>query len=350
MKNLAPAFFILLTSPLFCQLNYLQVSSNSPAVPFLLISPDSPGSAMGEAGTATTPDAFSAYWDPAKAVFADHRDAIGITYTPWLRKYVSGLSLASLSGYHLLTPSSAICASFRYFGGSDMNLSLIETALDVSYAVKLGEHFSAAGMLRGIYSDLTKTYIYTSAPNKPGTGLAADLSLYYKTSTERDSRKLTWSNGVVLSNVGPKMDYHITGLDRLPLPMNLRLGQCLLSEPLDQAASSLAFSTDLNIPFYPLGTSLPITFAQRATAGIGLQYMYYQYFFARAGVYLQDANYHWPSYCTFGIGLKYYMFTLNLSYDAPLEQYQPVDRSIRFGLECDFGNVPTNEAPEDYTK
>ena len=39
------------------------------AVPFLLISPDSKAGAMGDVGVATSPDANSIHWNPAKLAF-----------------------------------------------------------------------------------------------------------------------------------------------------------------------------------------------------------------------------------------------------------------------------------------
>ena len=42
------------------------------AVPFLLISPDSRAGAMGDVGVATTPDASSMHWNPAKLSFTKH--------------------------------------------------------------------------------------------------------------------------------------------------------------------------------------------------------------------------------------------------------------------------------------
>ena len=47
------------------------------AVPFLLISPDSRSGAMGDVGVATTPDASSMHWNPAKLSFT--KDDIGIS-------------------------------------------------------------------------------------------------------------------------------------------------------------------------------------------------------------------------------------------------------------------------------
>ena len=45
------------------------------AVPFLMIAPDSKAGAMGDVGVATTPDANSMHWNPAKLAFAE--DNIG---------------------------------------------------------------------------------------------------------------------------------------------------------------------------------------------------------------------------------------------------------------------------------
>ena len=41
------------------------------AVPFLLISGDARASGMGDQGVATSPDAFSQQWNPAKFAFAE---------------------------------------------------------------------------------------------------------------------------------------------------------------------------------------------------------------------------------------------------------------------------------------
>ena len=41
------------------------------AVPFLLIAPDARGGGLGDAGAATSPDANSIHWNPAKLAFID---------------------------------------------------------------------------------------------------------------------------------------------------------------------------------------------------------------------------------------------------------------------------------------
>jgi hypothetical protein len=42
------------------------------AVPFLMISADARASGLGEQGVATSPDAFSQHWNPAKYIFLDN--------------------------------------------------------------------------------------------------------------------------------------------------------------------------------------------------------------------------------------------------------------------------------------
>ena len=56
------------------------------AVPMLRISPDARAGAMGDMGIATTPDGNASFWNAAKIPYANQKSAIGITYTPWLRK------------------------------------------------------------------------------------------------------------------------------------------------------------------------------------------------------------------------------------------------------------------------
>ena len=67
MRFFTIILFISINQNLFSQVGILsgQDTSRRPiitAVPFLLISPDSRGSAMGETGVATSPDANSIHW------------------------------------------------------------------------------------------------------------------------------------------------------------------------------------------------------------------------------------------------------------------------------------------------
>ena len=74
------------------------------AVPFLMISPDSRGSAMGETGVATDADVNSIHWNNAKLAFIDKKYGFGLSYVPWLGKIVDDMSISYLTVF--LLPSS----------------------------------------------------------------------------------------------------------------------------------------------------------------------------------------------------------------------------------------------------
>src|SRR5690606_2773566 len=52
------------------------------AVPFLTIAADARASGMGDMGVATSFDAHSQQWNPAKYAFATQKSGVGISYTP----------------------------------------------------------------------------------------------------------------------------------------------------------------------------------------------------------------------------------------------------------------------------
>ncbi len=68
-------------------------------VPFLLITPDARAAGMGELGVATSADAFSQQWNPAKYVFTDSNSGLGISYTPYLSHLVDDIFLGNLTNY-----------------------------------------------------------------------------------------------------------------------------------------------------------------------------------------------------------------------------------------------------------
>src|SRR5690554_8191146 len=55
------------------------------AVPFLLIPADARAAGMGDVGVATTADAFSQQYNPAKFAFSLDEQGVFLSYTPYLR-------------------------------------------------------------------------------------------------------------------------------------------------------------------------------------------------------------------------------------------------------------------------
>ena len=165
------------------QYNPVQTGSIS-----LAVAPDARGGAMGDVGAATEPDENSQYWNPAKYAFAYSRGGISVSYTPWLRKLVSGINLAYISGYWKFgyDDQQAISSSLRYFSLGEVEawdasgnliqvINPFEMAFDIGYSRKLSESFSMGVVMRYIHSDMT----YNDGDNEAANAWAADISAYY---------------------------------------------------------------------------------------------------------------------------------------------------------------------------
>src|SRR5688572_400264 len=118
------------------------------AVPFLRISPDARAGGMGDLSVATSPDASSSFYNLGKVVFNESPASINLTYTPWLKKIVPDVYLASAAGYFKMNENEALSASLRYFSlGSiqftDASGSLLgsgnprEFGIDIGYSRRL---------------------------------------------------------------------------------------------------------------------------------------------------------------------------------------------------------------------
>ncbi len=139
------------------------------AVPFLGIAPDARAGAMGDVGVASSPDANSMHWNPAKYAFIESDMGFSISYSPWLKKLVDDISLMYLAGYKKLNDRSAISMSLLYFslgeiqftdaqGQSAGSFSPNEWALDMAYSNRLSKTLSLGVAFRYIHSEqLTPT-------------------------------------------------------------------------------------------------------------------------------------------------------------------------------------------------
>lgn len=234
------------------------------AVPFLIIAPDTRAGAMGDAGVATSADANSIHWNPAKLAYVKQNIGFGFSYTPWLRKLVPDINLAYVSGYKRIDQYSTFAASLRYFtlgdiqftdeyGNETLKFRPNEFALDAAYARKLSDHFSGGIAVRFVNSNLTGGTLVQGTQSKPGRAVAVDVSGYYQSDDfEIAERKSEFAAGLNISNIGNRMAYSNT-TDKDFIPINLRLGP-RLTVNLDDA-NSLTFTVDVNklmVPTRPI--------------------------------------------------------------------------------------------------
>lgn len=347
------------------------------AVPFLRISPDARSGGMGDLGVATSADANSAFWNLAKTPFNTSKGGVSLTYTPWLKGLdINDVYLASLSGYYKLDDVQAISGSLRYFSlgniqFTDNNGSELgqyrprEFAIDAGYSRKLSEKLGVGIMLRYINSSLA-----SGDPNnsgtiyKPGTSVAADLSLFH-TGVKEDGSGLNY--GVTLSNLGSKISYTNDATQKDYIPANLGLGVAYTK--VFDVNSKITFGLDLHkllVPTPPaIGDSAglvkyrnqgvvsswfnslgdaPGGFSEELKefqASLGAEFWYQNQFALRAGYFYENPLKGNRQYFTVGAGLKYQTFGLNFSYLLPSGNgvnRNPLSNTLRFSLIFDFGD------------
>ena len=177
----------------------------------LSIAPDSRAGALGDVGCATDPyfDTNNQYWNPAKFPFTKSPAGVSLCYTPWLRKLVSDIDLAYLTGYGKIDDYSAVSGSLTYFSLGEViantyTIRPYEMALDFAYSRMLSETFSTAVALRFIYSDLQYNY---ADDITPGKAFAADIAMYYNNYVGIGRRDCMLGLGLNISNIGSKISY-----------------------------------------------------------------------------------------------------------------------------------------------
>jgi hypothetical protein len=331
------------------------------AVPFLRISPDARAGGMGETGIASTPDAASAFYNLAKTPFAGQKNAIGITYTPWMQDAADGVYLLSAAGYHQFGEGQAVSASFRYFNIGDLpvmdyngnHLSTArprEWALDLGYARKLSGKFGLALAVRYIYSDLASGSL-NGTNYRAGTAIAADVAVYYHGA---DQRGEGWTFGATLSNLGSRISYTDAADKKDFIPASLGVGAgytAVLNED-----NKLSFNGDVHkllVPAIPADSAGIADYYNKGVAqswfssfknkawqyGVGGEYAYRNLLFIRAGYFFEDMAQGGRKGFTGGFGLAYRSMGFNFSYLAPSGSgagRNPLSNTVRMGLNFDF--------------
>jgi hypothetical protein len=358
------------------------------AVPFVSISPDARGGSMGDCGVSSEADVYSMHYNPAKYTFLDKKMSVGLGYSPWLRNLVPDMNLAYLAFATKLTQESAFATTLRYFscgnitfrdnnGNSLGDYKPNEWALDATYSRMLTDYLSGAVAGRFIYSNLTQGQ---GDGSTVGWSMAADVAVYYKRPVEwfRDmDADFSW--GVCVNNIGSKVSYNNTSVDKDFIPTTLRFGPGLKLQ-LDEY-NSLAFMVDVTkllVPTPPTyrndsivygmsdDVSVPVGIIQsfydapgysfneqgervgkgafyeelcEYNVGLGAEYWYSNVFAVRAGYFNETALKGNRKYITLGAALKYNVFGLDISYLVPVNGTvgtNPLENTLRFNLTLDL--------------
>ena len=374
----------------------LQLNTITTAVPFLMIAPDSRSGAMGDVGVALSPDANSMHWNPAKMVFSDNEMEMSLSYAPWLRALVDDMNLAYLSSVRRLNQRQAYGLALRYFslgnitftdevGTTIRDFQPAELSLDGGFSQKFTDKFSGGFSARFIHSNLTGGTAVQGAESRPGISVAADVSMYYvNKNADWGKKDGVFSLGMNMSNLGAKMSYTETAA-RDFIPANLRLGAAY--ETILDDYNSLTFALDANkllVPTQPIyalddpsvivsgmdpnvGVATGIVHSfydapgivtfdtdgnpdilagsvlkeelREVNLGAGMEYNFADVFAFRTGYFYEHFSKGNRQFITLGAGVKYTVFTVDLSYLISTTQQNPLANTLRFSLRLQFSDL-----------
>ncbi len=344
------------------------------AVPALMIAPDARSAGMGDLGVSTSPDVYSMHWNPAKYAFIEDDFSLGLAYTPWLRKLVPDMNIAYLAVSKRVSSKSTVAGSLLYFNLGDINFRgddnqdlgtyrPNEFAIDLCYSRKLGDYLSAAVAARYIRSDLTQG---VGNYQKAAWSVAADVGVYYQRPVYLGAVDGEFSWGVAITNMGSKMNYSKANTKSDFVPTNLRLGPSFKIN-IDEF-NSIALFVDVNkllVPTPPIydtngidilkGKNPDVSMIQgmiqsfydapggfseemkEFTLSVGAEYWYNKVFAVRTGFFHEAKMKGNRRYLTFGAGLRYNVFALDVSYLVPVNNnatsgVNPLEGTLRFNL------------------
>ncbi len=391
MKKIA----LLLTVLVVSQYAKAQDRVITTGVPFLLIAADARSAGMADMGVATSADAFSQQYNPAKYAFSLDKQGFSVSYTPYLASIANDISLGQLTYYNKINERSAFAGSFRYFGLGDIELrnsfddtprtvNPNELAIDGSYSLKLSERFSMAVGGRFIRSALRVPDLNNDV--SAATTFAVDIAAYYQSEEiAYDDFNGRWRGGFNLQNLGPKISYDKDDLNDNFLPANLRLGggfdfifdeynkigvtaevtKLLVPTPkvgyngatysgedvngdgvvdvddFNQAREEYRTTSWISGIFKSFGDA-PDGFSEELkefTWALGAEYWYQDSFALRMGYFNENELKGARKYFTLGAGFKYNIVKIDVSYLFSASKVKnPLENTLRFSLTFNFGD------------
>lgn len=407
MKNKIIALVALFTATFqLSAQNSFEISPNpdsrviTTGMPFLLIAPDARAAGMGDMGVATSVDAYSQKWNPAKYVFSTAKSGISLSYTPYLSKLVNDIGVGYVSYFNRLNEQSAFGASLTYFSLGEIEFretadqeALIqkpnELALDISYTLRLSDQFAMAVAMRYLRSDLKLNDGLNDI--KPASTFGVDITGFYQSEEEAyNDFNGRWRGGFAIQNLGPKFKYDEAGQENFQ-PTNLRLGggfdfifdqynklgvtvevsKLLVPTPpitgkrteyvdnnnngvYDPGEGDEFVSVDPNYiiegedpnvsfisgVFQSFGDA-PGGFSEELkefTYALGAEYLYQDAFAFRAGYFNENESKGARKFFALGAGFKYNVINVDLSYLFSASKVpSPLESTLRFSLTFNLG-------------
>jgi hypothetical protein len=268
-----------------------------------------------------------------------------------------------------------------------------EFELTGGYAFRLSDKMSIGINGKFAYSNLTGGLPVAGVATKPGIAGASDISFtYYNDEAKIGKTKGVYTFATTINNIGNKIAYSELA-SRDFLPMNLKIGNSFKAQ--FDKYNDVVFSLDLqrllvptpgyydmidgeytlisgkpddvgvisgllqsfyDAPGVPVkdedgnytlnadgtyevvsGTRLKEELAE-INLGFGMEYWYNNVLALRTGFFYENRNKGNRQFLNFGVGFKYNMFGIDISYLASLTRQSPLANTLRFTLRLNFAS------------
>jgi hypothetical protein len=379
----------------------VQLNTITTSLPFMSITPDSRAGGMGDAGTALSANSNSIYWNTSMLNFAEKNSEISLSYTPWLRQLTNDIHLTNLSGFTRMGSRHAIGGNLRYFSLGEITFTdntgnvlrddkPNEFEITLGYAFKLSDKLSIGINGKFANSNLTGGLVTPGANTKAARAGAADISFtYYNPEIRFGGYDGRYTFAATINNIGNKVSYSDAS-NRDFLPTNLKIGNSYMLELDKYNSITLALDVQkLLVPSPPIYNDSDVIIAGKnndvgVVAGMlqsfydapgiimkdangeeiltaeglgeikkgsvlreelreinlatGLEYWYNNTFAVRTGFFYEHRSKGARQYFNVGLGLKYNMIGIDLSYLLALQRNNPLANTLRFTIRFDIGS------------
>ncbi|MDW8220288.1 MAG: PorV/PorQ family protein [Bacteroidota bacterium] len=328
-----------------------------PAVPFMLIGPDSRANGMGDANTGMAEDLHAIHWNPSGLAFQYDRQ-ISLAFSRWLPQFNADLYYArGAYGQYVPALQSTVAVDFLLFNlgqfirtdiqGRELGrFNSFEFAISAAIATQITDDIGIGGAVKYIQSNLGATT--DNVGGGVGQTAALDISAMWKplkfkvADLDLGDR---FSLGVNLKNMGPAITYNQFAD---PLPVQARIGMAAtlvrdefneLNAVFDYAKQLVQRDSTIEGGFVQ---AIPAVFTAWGTrefeiAG-GVEYWYDKTVALRGGYYFEPPRVRDAirNYFTVGVGVRFDIVQGDFSYIIPVQVNNPLANTLRFSLIVNF--------------
>ena len=356
------------------------------STPFLMVAADARAAGMADIGIATSTDAFSQQWNPAKFAFSTIEQGFSVSYTPYMTDLADDIALGQISYFNKINERSSWASSLRYFSLGLIELrenpfdppviaSPNELALDGSYSLQISKTFAMAVAGRYILSNLK--FPTQNLDASPASSFAVDVAGFYQ-SEEKVYTHFNgiWRAGFNIQNLGPKINYDNDEFSSNFIPANLKIGtgfefifdednkistnielnKLLVPTPQDpdlngdgtitasenEKTKSKYIQTGWVSGLFQSFGDAPNGFSEEIkeiTYALGTEYVYKDAFAVRAGYFHESPDKGARNYFSMGAGFKYTSSKIDVSYLFSTSKVRnPLENTLRFSLTFNFGD------------